>query len=289
MPARGAPLKRSYAGATKHATLADVRALGPRWVIQEKIDGCYARVVLNSQGRVDRVFTRQEKEFGRDLLAGIRGALLGYPHAELVGELEAFTESACAAVEKRGQRLVHLFDCLHDGTRSLLRTPYGERRAALQRMQAEVVNFGPEVPWLRDSDGRAHDRKSGRYSYEKLLDWRVAPIVPQAPLSHLGDLWEGLVKDGGGEGLVAVNLDAAVGARASKLKIKEVDGIDCVAVSVARTTVTCSWNGHLFNVSRGRHYVEEGDAVEVLHSGWYRACVLPRFARIARIRRDLQG
>ena len=277
-----------YVGATKRADLAEARQLGRRWVVQEKKDGIYVRICLDSRGRVGHVFSRSEREVHRNQLSGIRGALLGRPHAELVGELEASTESACAAVKKRGQPLVHLFDCLHDGTHSLADRPYSARRDALYRMQSEVVNYGPDAPWLRDADGRARERDSGRYTHEKLTDWRVAPIVPQSPLASLGDAWE-RVKADDLEGLVLVNLDAKAGARASKLKLKPLETIDALVLTAARTTIVCTWNGHPFTVGRTRAAdgVAEGDVVEVRHAGWYDGSVTPRFPALVRVRRDL--
>lgn len=277
-------IRRPYAGATKLVTLAEARKLGLRWVLQEKKDGEYARVTLNSQGRVDRVFSRKDRELGNEVLAGIRGAFLGRPHAELVGELEAHTEAGNAAFAKRGHRLLHLFDCLHDGERSLTGAPYGLRRDALCRMQAEVVNYGKELPWFRDQNKDAHERKTGRYASQKPKDWRVAPILPQAPLAQLDALWEEIVKDGDGEGLVAVNLDARVGAPASKLKIKPYETLDCEVVQVARTMIVCSWVGNLFSVGRGKHEVAEGDIVEIRHAGWYQGSATPRFPALVRVR-----
>jgi ATP-dependent DNA ligase len=271
-----------YTGATKHVTLSEARRLGSNWVVQEKVDGMYVRVCLNSRGRVDRVFSRSGAEVGRDLLEGIRGARLGRGHAELTGELEAHTESGNAAALARGQRLVHLFDCLHDGARSLVRSPYRERRDALWRMQSEVECYGPRTT---PAQPRA---TSGRYASSMVRDWRVAPIVPQAPLARLDALWDDVVRDRGGEGLVLVNLDAPAGAPASKLKCKPYETIDASAIHVSRTVVTCAWAGQPFNVQRGRHHVELGEVVEVRHAGWFGAGVVPRFPAIVRVRRDLQ-
>jgi ATP-dependent DNA ligase len=276
-----------YTGATKSIDLAAARALGRRWAVQEKVDGCYVRVVLDARGRVGHVFTRNEREVDRSQLACILGAELGRPHAELVGELEAHTEAGNAAADARGQRLVHLFDCLHDGERSLAKMPYSARRDVLWRMTAEVECYGERSPWVRDDAGRAHDARSGRYTQARLTGWRVAPIVPQAPISQLERLWGEFVVEGEREGLVLVNLDAPAGARASKLKLKPVETLDVVAVAVSRTVVTCEWRGSLFNVGRGRHHVELGDLVEVRHCGWYGGGQVPRFPGLVRVRRDI--
>lgn len=269
-----------YTGATKHVTLAAARALGPRWVVQEKVDGQFARLYLDGRGRVAKAFSRNEREVHPDQLRGILGAHLGRPHAELIGELEAHTESACKAVAERGQPLVHLFDCLHDGVRSLVDLPYHARRDTLYRMQSE----------LECTEDKRGDRKraaDGRFRAPRLTGWRVAPIIPQAPLSALERVWGDVVVDGEREGLVLVNLDARAGAPCSKLKCKPLETLDAVAVSVSRTTVTCQWRGRLFNLGRGRHHVEVGEAVEVRHCGWYEGGCLPRFPSIVRVRRDL--
>ncbi len=280
--------RRPYVGATSRLTIAQARELDPRrYVLQEKRDGMYCRLYLDGRGRVARAFSRTDAEIPSSLLVGIIGAHVGRPHAELVGELEAHTEAGNAAAAARGQRLVWLFDCLHDGTRSLLREPYRVRRDAAWRMTSEVECYGADAPWLRDAAGDAHDRESGRYTKARLTDWRVAPIVEQYALGRLDAIWDDLVRDRDGEGLCAVNLDAPVGARNAKIKIKPWEGLDCEAVSVSRTTVTCSWNGHLFNVGRGKHHVEVGETVEIKHAGWYSCGVLPRFPTLVRVRRDL--
>jgi ATP-dependent DNA ligase len=286
MPSRRRPT--DYAGATAQLDLAAARKLGPRWVLQPKADGMYARICLNSQGRVAHVFSRQGWEVPASMLAGIKGALLGRPHAELVGELEA-GDASLAAVADRGQRLVHLFDMLHDGVRSLTREPYHVRRDALWRQQSEVECYGPDAPWYRDARGRAHDRKTGDYVTPSLTDWRVAPIVRQAPLADLDRLWGEVVLEGDGEGLVAVNLDApVVGKRAAaKCKLKPWTSIDCVVHEVGPRHVTCLWNGHPFAALRSGRYVEPGNTVEVRHVGWYAAGVTPKHAWISRVRRDL--
>lgn len=274
-------------GATKAISLAEARRLGPRWVVQEKRDGIFARLCLNSQGRVGRGFSRSGREIEGHLLDGIRGALLGWPHAELIGELEAYTERSVMAIESRGQALVHLFDCLHDGSRSLIGEPYSRRRDAMCRMQAEVECYGPSAPWVVDSEGRAHERASGRYAETELRDWRVAPILPQSPIARIDLCWESHVLAGDGEGLVLVCLDAPIGARACKQKCKPSDTIDCEVREVEEKIVVCEWNGHAFKVYRGRQDVAVGDIVEVRHLGWYPNGVLPKHPSIVRVRREL--
>lgn len=271
----------AYAGATAPLTLDAARRLGPRWVIQEKKDGMYCRLYLDSRGRVARAFTRQGLEVARSLLGPIWGAHLGRPHAELVGELEAYTDASVAAIAERGHPVVHLFDCVHDGARSLVRDPYRARRDALYRMTSEVECYGPR-PEAAPRDVQ------GRYSARRLLGWQLAPIVPQAPLRELERLWGDVVVDGEGEGLVAVNLDAPAGARAAKRKVKPWDTIDCLAVSADDRLVDCLWAGHRFVVHKPRRlHVEAGNTVAVRHSGWYDRGCTPKFPVLVGVRRDL--
>jgi len=276
--ARRRPLE--YAGATAHVTLAAASQLGRGWVVQPKRDGMYVRLYLNGQGRVSHAFSRSEREVPRSQLDGVLGQRLGRPHAVLVGELEAMTAASLAAIAARGQPLVHLFDCLHDGTRSLTREPYRVRRDALWRMQSEVECTEPRVDAARDAS-------TGRYRPRRIQGWRVAPIVPQAPLSELERVWGDVVVEGDGEGLVLVALDAPVGARSSKLKCKPWEHLDADVVAVARTTVTCRWRGQPFTVARRWHEPAVGDVVEVRHVGWYEAGQVPRWPSLVRVRRDL--
>ena len=266
-----------YTGPTKSITLAEARQLGAGWAVQPKIDGCMARVVLNSRGVAAHAFTRQGHPIGPALLRGIIGAELGRPHAELVGELEAYTEASLAAVAARGYPLFHAFDLLHDGTRSLVREPYAARRDALWRMQSTVECRGP-----RPAPARAPD---GRYTEPRRLGWQVAPIVPQSPLAQLDARWAEVV-DGDLEGLVLVNLAAPAGARSAKAKLKPHDTLDCRAVAVGARHVTCLWAGQAFVAARGRHYVEPGNTVAVRHSGWV-GHQTPRWPVVAGVRRDL--
>lgn len=271
MRPRGSP----YVGATKRISLRDARALGSRWQVQQKVDGMLCRLYLNQQGRVARAFSRSGREIPTDLLGGILGARLGNPSAELAGELEAHTEAGNRIASRRGHRLVHLFDCLHDGTRSLVRMPYQARRDALWRMWAEAE--ADSAPNGRDAAGR----------FSGARDTQLAPILPQAPIGQLERVW-GDVMDQDGEGVVLVNLDAPAGARASKLKCKPTESIDARVVQAARTVTICEWRGSLFSVAAGRHLAEVGDVVEVRHDGFYESGSTPRFPAIVRVRRDLQ-
>src|SRR5687768_5910213 len=63
-------------------------------VLQPKVDGALARVHLDRGGRIERIFMRSGSEFSRDLVGHLLGAFIGWPGAELVGELEAHTEAA---------------------------------------------------------------------------------------------------------------------------------------------------------------------------------------------------
>lgn len=275
-----------YVGARGRIALSAIARLGSSWVVQPKIDGMLVRVVLSSAGRIAHVFSRTGAAVQKQLTADLLGAFVGWPHAELVGELEAHTEAGNRAAATRGYRLVHLFDCLHDGTRSLVREPYRVRRDSLWRQQSEVVNLGCELPWYRDRNGRAHGRGDGRFVADKATDWRLAPVVPQMPATRVEELWAS-VDRGDLEGVVAVNLDAPAGRRGAKLKCKPADTLDASVLSVSARQVVCSYGGQVFAVGRGRHDVAVGDVVEVAHSGWYESATIPRFATLRRVRSDL--
>jgi hypothetical protein len=191
-------------GPTKSLTLSELLKLDSRWAVQRKVDGVLCRLYLNAQGRVCRVFLRSGAEAPRLYVSHLLGALVGSPHAELVGELEAMTDAGEAAA-RLGPRRVHLFDCLHDGTRSLLGAPYAARRDALWRMQSAVQNAAPA------DDHRP--RPWRRYRDPVPPGWQLTPIVDQVAIARASWAWDTWVKEQDGEGLVAVNLQARVGAR----------------------------------------------------------------------------
>lgn len=276
----------SGGGANGRIKLERARALGPRWVLQPKIDGVFAVISLDARGRVERILSRAGKELPA---AELRGARLGAPGAVLVGELEAWTERALRAVAVHGYVRVHLYDVVRDtGGRYVGREPYHARRDLLWRMQTEAADEAGPLPWTRGATGPARSRSSGRYVEATPTDWRLAPIVPQVPIARIDDAWGRWGPDADGEGLVAVNLDAPLDARRSKLKIKLTDELECVVVSVGRGAITVDYRGHVFAVSaRGDRQLTVGDVVSVAHEGWQEKAVRPRFARLARRRPDL--
>jgi ATP-dependent DNA ligase len=281
-----------YAGATGHAARGELAGLGARVVVQPKVDGAYARVHLDRRGRIERVFRRDGREFGAELAGHLVGAFVGWPGAILVGELEAHTEAANRVAACRGWRALHLFDCIRaHGALYVAREPYHVRRDYLWRMQSEVVNLGCELPWYEDVHG-ARSRSTGQFVEAVPTDWRLTPIVPQLPAQRAEAAWDEWVAPGAEaiEGLVAVHLDARLGARRAKRKVKLAQTLDCVVVAIDHCAAVVAYGGQRFVVSaRGfkDRDLKPGDVVEVLCDGWHERSVTPRFARLLRLRSDL--
>jgi hypothetical protein len=277
-----------YAGAAGRLPLNRVAELGRSWVLQPKVDGCYARAHLDRRGRIERVLGRAGAELGRDLVGHLLGAFVGWPDSVLVGELEAHTEAGNRAAAARGWRALHLFDCVRAGGRYAGREPYRARRDLLWRMQSEVVNLGCELPWYEDDHG-ARSRATGRWARAVPTDWRLTPIVAQRPASHARAAWEEWGPDSGAEGLVAVNLEAELGTRGSKRKVKRTDTLDAVVVAAGPGALTVEWAGRLVTVAAGAAAdarIRVGEVVELACEGFYDSD-LPRFARLVRQRPDL--
>lgn len=273
-----------YTGATGRLDLARVAELGPRYVIQPKVDGTYCRVHLDARGRIERMYSRRQELTGPQI-AEFRGHRIGAPHSQLVGEIELWTESSNRLAATRGYRLIHLFDCIREGRRYIAREPYRVRRDAIYRMQAELTGG---KPYVTDAHGDAHERATGKYCKAIPADWRRAPIVEQLPARLADTAWSEWVQSCGGEGLVAVALDAPIGARGAKRKIKEVDTLDAVVLQVTASTVVCSWAGRVFTVSARKGVdAKPGCVVEVCHNGLYESATVPRFPRLMRVRDDL--
>jgi hypothetical protein len=277
-----------YAGAAGRLPLERAAELGRSWVLQPKVDGCYARAHLDRRGRIERVLSRAGAEFGRDLVGHLLGAFVGWPDSVLVGELEAHTEAGNRAAAARGWRALHLFDCIRAGGRYLGREPYRTRRDTLWRMQSEVVNLGCELPWYEDDHG-ARDRASGRWCRAVPTDWRLTPIVAQRPAARARQAWREWGPDAGAEGLVAVNLEAELGARGAKRKVKRTDTLDAVVVATGQGALTVEWAGRIVTVAAGAAgdaRIRLGEVVELACEGFYDSS-LPRFARLVRRRTDL--
>ena len=256
-----------------------------RWAWMPKIDGCYARVSTDRRGRVFSVLSRAGTALteARDLV----GLLIGPPDSVLHGELEAHTEAGNRHAELRGWRALHLFDVTRRAGVDVAARPFADRYGALKADRAQLELAGTSNPWVVDDRGDAHDPRTGRYTRPIPRDHRRFPLVPIS--RDPSALWSSFVVRGGGEGVVAVRLDARAGQRAAKRKIKSTDTLDCVVLEIGAGVAALSYGGRSFVVSaRGRwSSLVPGDRVEVAADGWYERGALPRFARIVRVRTDL--
>ena len=276
----------SYAGATSRLELADAARLSPdRWALQEKVDGCYARLSLDAQGRVANILSRTGRPYTTEAARSLIGCHAGTPYSELVGELEDHTEAGRRAAQRRRYACVHLFDAIRIGREYVAGLPYRERRDALLRMVVSEERADCDRNWLDDETGRAHG-EDGTFVRRLPTRWRRFPVVAQHALSELEQLWARVDGDQI-EGLVAVNLDAPMGRRAAKRKIKPVFGIDCTVIASDPTGIIVHWpaGSKTFAVTTSNP-PPVGVTVEVLHNHFYDDG-RPRFARLARVRTDL--
>ena len=289
----------TYVGATARLTPDAIPTLGDGWGVQPKMDGCYAEAALDLDGRIAAVTGRN----GRPVADGAEliGVLAGPPRSVLVGELEAHTEAGVAAYAAQGFRMLHLFDVLAAAGRDVRRDPYRARYDLLHSMQADLFDQGLGLveSWVMRGAGsqlRPRDPVSGRLVRAIPRDLRRLPIVPMAlGADDALDLWDEHVEEYGGEGLVAVRLDARAGAPSSKRKVKLTDTIDARVVAIGSGAIRVAWRGGTSEVGwqerpepfavGTRRPLAPGDTVEVAHDGWYGSGV-PRFARVVRPRKD---
>lgn len=320
-----------YAGATSRLDPQEGLALDPdRFGFQEKKDGAYAQISTDAHGRISSVLSQSGAPLhgAQDLI----GIVAGPPFSTLVGECDLHTESGIAAARARGYACLHLFDALRVDGRYLARLPYLERRAALFAAQSWVESEGRSRrrDWTLDARGNAHATvasgsrvaapierggaigrpsstpkaigagrraaRPGTFVSPVPRDLRRLPILPL----HRGAdaaraLWSS-VESTGAEGLVAVRLDAPIGRRGAKVKIKSTDTLDCYVVSSDRTAaiVRARVASDAASIDRVRWRVVEftvagchavGSIVEVAHNGWHDSGA-PRFARVVRQRTD---
>lgn len=259
-------------------SICDVARLSPRrYCLQTKADGCYAEVHTDDSGAVRRILSRS----GADLMGGedLIGVRAFSGRAILVGELEAHTERGCRDRDDRGWANVHLFDLVAPGS-------YRERRDALWRGQSAITCDASDLSSRSDASRRYHDEDGRFCSRPAPLDWRRFPIVPSLPVSAAADLWD-MAREDVIEGFVVVDLEAPIGRRNAKRKVKPVDSIDCVVVDASADVARVKTFGKSFIVGCRGLSLSPGDVVEVCHNGWY-ATGEPRFPRIERKRPDLQ-
>jgi hypothetical protein len=273
-----------YAGASGRVTLSAAAALPwQRFAVMEKKDGAYAQVDTDDEGRIVSVVSRTLRPFQRDDIAHLLGVATGLPRARLAAEAELHTEAGIAARTVRGYALLHLFDLLALDGRSLAALPYEQRYGALHRGQALAERGGRIGPPV-DHCGDAHG-PDGRYVVDLPRDTRLTPIVPLVRgRGAIVDCYERTVA-AGGEGVVVVALDAPLGRRRSKVKLKPTQEIDAIVLAADRHAAIVSHRGRTFAVGTVRQPAV-GAIVEVAHDGEY-ANGTPRFPRVVRVRTDL--
>jgi hypothetical protein len=286
------PRLLDYAGAGSRLAPSAGLALDPsRWAWQVKVDGVYARISTDRAGRIATMLHRSGAPVAVADAGGLYGLATGMPDAVLHAELEAGTEAGRRAAASRGWVAAHLFDCSRLLGRNVASLPYSDRYGRLLRWQAQVECDGTlsrDDWWQLDEQGDAHDPATGRYCRAVPRDLRRLPVVELARGVGAGQrLWQSAVDREGGEGLVAVRLDAQLGVRGAKRKIKATDTIDAAVVAVFGRVATCSYAGVMFSLRVGSSAVRVGEVVEVAHDGWYESSTTPRFARLVRRRPDL--
>lgn len=276
-----------YAGARGRLTYEQATDLTGRYWYQPKVDGAYCRISLDARGCIASLVSRAGKEFPRGDVGDLIGQQIGAPHSVYVGELEAHTEASVRERARRGYPLVHLFDAIYHGRQRITDQPYRYRYGALQAARAEVEIYGGVTePWVDDEHERAHDATTGRYTRRVPRGWRRAPILPLWHPRELEARWGEYVERDGGEGIVAVAVDAPMGRRRAKIKIKATDTIDARIAEVDGKLALLVWAGGSFVLTRPKG-AAVGDAIEIACDGFYEATSSPRFPRVVRVRSDL--
>ncbi len=278
----------TYAGAASRLTAAAAAALDSRrWGYQPKVDGAYALVLTDGRGFLRRLLSRNGLPFAPADFGDLIGIQTGHPDAALIGELECHTPAGVAARTERGFAQVHLYDALRLSGRDCAGLPYAERLAQLHR-ERSVAECEARDPWEPVAGKRGHRlAATGRFDAKVPRDHRRLPIVPTS--RDFRSAWWEHVDRVGGEGLVAVRMDAKLGARNSKRKIKPTDTFTGRLVSRDSTAASIDYKGIRFVVSAQSAWsklIEVGALVDFACDGWTPRSE-PRNPRLVRPRPDL--
>lgn len=280
-----------YAGAKGRIDLASITKLGSRYALVPKSDGAYATIMTDKTGRISSIITRSGELLSPSLMSEFSG-IHWSPSSVLVGEIELWTEASNRAAAMRGYRMIHLFDAQRIDGEDLTRLAYRARRDALMRAESRIVQDDLDRPWIEDSEGDAHDPKTGRYKARVPRSWRRIRVLPQLAVSQLDTAmadWIDGQTTGPVEGLVVVALDACLGKPGAKKKCKPTSTIDAVVTSLDERAMSVFWMAGGISLALGRPSsldIKPGDVVEVLHEGFTDSGI-PKFARAMRPRPDM--
>jgi hypothetical protein len=273
-----------YTGPRSRLDPSKAPHLGSSWAFQTKHDGIYVRLGTDRHGKVCSVLGRNGQRPAGS--AQFIGLATGVPMASLAAEAELHTEAGIRIAASRGFPVCHVFDMTSINGRSIIRQPYRWRRDAMWRARASA-ELGDVDPWLTDAVGDCHDPDTGRYVAPVPIGCKRFPIVEQ--VRSFAEAWRAVEHDGA-EGVVAVRLDAEVGGRRAKVKVKRHDLLDCTVLEVADGVARLGYGGLNFLIScRGRisRQLTPGIIVSTRCDGWYEKTATPRFARIESVRYDL--
>jgi hypothetical protein len=279
-----------YAGPTARTTIERASTRDPRRLgVMAKLDGAYARVSIGRDGRISSILSRAGLPIRQ--LADLIGIVAGPPDSVFHGEVEAFTEAANRTAETRGYRLAHLFDCSRLAGEDMSAAPFSERHGAIYRAHSWVEGEGRarRRDWRLDADGAAHDARTGRYCPAVPRDLRRLPVVPLVRgKGAIESTWREHVELHGGEGIVIAALDAPLGRRLAKVKVRATAELDATCVSVGNRAAMMTWRGIRFVVSAaGTKRPAPNELWSVAISGWHERSTQPRHARLQRRRDDL--
>lgn len=284
-----------YCGPTSSLPVEKLLTLDCRWAFQPKIDGVYCTVTTDANGRIANMLYRSGERVTTHDSDGLIGQYIGLPDSVVHGELEAQTEASLRARATRRFACVHLFDASRIASSNVTTSPFYERYGWLQRWRAYVDCYEREactpVVTRRDENRFVRD-VLGRFVRPAKGAVVRFPIVPNVfGRGAVRGLWASFVETGG-EGVVAIRLDAPFGARGAKKKCRATTTFDCVVTAVSPRVAQLVYRGYSFVVSaagKAAIGIRPGDLVEVAANGWYEGSIKPKHARIVRVRRDIMS
>lgn len=181
------------------------------YVAEEKLDGVWAEVYTDSEGRISKIVGRSGKTFSGSAVQGLIGLQTRLLDTRLIAELEAGTEASVRRSMGKSHKRLFVFDIVQLLGQSTTHLVQLDRRALLEKIFETALVGSSEIKLVRSVQ------------------------------SHFADFFEEITREGG-EGLVLKRIDRHYragcdggGKTDEWIRCKRFRYVDYVVMSIGRS------------------------------------------------------